>query len=107
MLTIKKDDLGNSISYRVDSVKCSNIDDNPNRLNISVITQDSSIELSIWTDSNMAAEKAAERIRHSINNDIIIQPFKERNYLYLIDLSLPEDNSEYLLKASGMIKSDI
>lgn len=105
MLTIQK--AGNSTSYRVNSVECKNVDNNPRRCSITVKTPDTTIELYAWTDSNTTAEKAAERIRQSVDKDIIISLYAERDYLFLIDGTLSEDDREHQLKVSGRIESNI
>lgn len=103
MLKVRRDDFGNFSTYNVISVYCSNIDNDENRINIKVNTQMESLDFYVWTDSNTNAQDAANRLASSVSKEIEVTPYVERDYLYIVDTTLSDDDMRQQIKASGRI----
>lgn len=101
MLTVQRGVQGACDSYKVNSVHCEHVGTDSTRTNVTVNTPEGELNFFIGSDSNSSVDQVAPRIASSIDKDITLYLDTDRNYLYAIDNTLPETDSNHQHKITG------
>ena len=105
MLSIEFDEHKPCVCYPVTSVTATPIDNDWDRMNITVYSPKCNIHFYVASDTNENANTAVQRFIKSKSSDIKVALYPERNYIYIIDLSLPEMDFQYQKKFTGRFEN--